>query len=62
MKKEFLNFKETLTLLNCSASTLYKLTSSKKVPFYKPTNGKLYFDKEEVLSWLTANQNPKEEN
>lgn len=51
MNKEFLNFKEAMTLLGISASTLYKLTSSKSIPFYKP-KGKIYFIKDELVEYV----------
>lgn len=49
--KEFLTFKEALELLNVSKSTLYKLTSSKKIPFYKP-KGKIYFKREQLVEYI----------
>lgn len=56
-ESEILNFNEVRALLNVSKSTLYKLTSSNSIPHYKPTNGKLYFKKVEVLDWITNQQN-----
>lgn len=35
-KNDFLGFKEAVTYLGISKSTLYKLTSSKQIRFYKP--------------------------
>lgn len=49
--KEFLTFKEALELLNVSKSTLYKLTSSKKISFYKP-KGKIYFKREQLVEYI----------
>ncbi len=51
-EKEFLNFKEILELLGVSRSTLYKLSASGKIPHYKPTGGKLFFKRTEVLDWV----------
>jgi excisionase family DNA binding protein len=53
-EKEILNFNEVRELLSVSKSTLYKLTSTNKIPHLKPTKGKLYFRKEDVLFWLTG--------
>lgn len=54
IEKEILNFDEVRALLNVSKSTLYKLTSSKLIPHFKPTKGKLYFKRDEVMLWLTG--------
>jgi excisionase family DNA binding protein len=35
-----------------SKSSLYKLCSQRKVPHYKPTNGRLLFKVEELLAWI----------
>jgi excisionase family DNA binding protein len=51
-KTEVLNFKEVQQLLGVSKSFLYKCTSQGKIPCYRPTNGKLFFKKDEVLEWL----------
>ncbi|MES2573351.1 MAG: helix-turn-helix domain-containing protein [Bacteroidota bacterium] len=55
--KDILNFKEVIEILGISKSALYKLTSGNKIPYYKPTNGKLYFKRHEVLDWITNQQN-----
>lgn len=49
---EVLSFKEVQQLLGVSKSYLYKCTSQGKIPCYRPTNGKLFFKKDEVLEWL----------
>lgn len=58
-EKEILNFNEVRELLGVSKSSLYKLTSTNKIPCFKPTNGKLYFKREQVLSWLTTEHDSK---
>jgi hypothetical protein len=35
---------------------LYRLTSTRQIPFYSPTGGKLYFNKEELDSWMLSNR------
>jgi len=56
-EKEFLNFKEVLELLCVSRSTLYKLSASGKIPHYKPTGGKLFFKRTELLNWIIQKSN-----
>lgn len=53
-EKEILNFNEVRELLGLSKSALYKLTSSNLIPHFKPTKGKLYFKREEIMLWLTG--------
>lgn len=55
LKKEILSFQEALQYLDLSESSLYKLTSDKKITFYKPNGGKLYFKKENLDSWMLQN-------
>jgi excisionase family DNA binding protein len=50
--KEILSAKETSKYLNISYSKLTKLTSLNLIPFYKPTNGILFFFKEELHLWI----------
>jgi len=60
-KKEILNFNEVRELLGVSKSTLYKLTSANKIPYLKPTNGKLFFKREEILLWLNQGDTHQEQ-
>jgi excisionase family DNA binding protein len=55
-KKEVFTFDETCHYLDISASHLYKLTSSEKIPCYQPNGKKLYFKKTEVDDWLLQNK------
>jgi len=50
--KQFLTSKEACEYLSISYSKLTKLTKEKKIPFYKPTNGHMYFSKEEIDNWI----------
>ena len=52
VRKELLTLAETSEFLNVSKSYLYKLTSSKKIPFYKPAGKLIYFLKSEVERWV----------
>ena len=54
-QKEVLTIDEVSILTGKSKSHLYKLTCSSLIPHYK--RGKhLYFDRQEILSWLKANR------
>lgn len=50
--KDVLSAKETSKYLNISYSKLTKLTSLNLIPFYKPTNGILFFFKQELHLWI----------
>lgn len=54
-KKEILSFEEARQFLNVSKSYLYKLTGQKLIKHYKPTNGKIFFKKEDLMNWLCSN-------
>lgn len=62
LKDNFINSKEVLTstevlsYLNISYSLLSKLTSAGLIPFYKPTNGLLFFFKDEIHQWIKENK------
>jgi excisionase family DNA binding protein len=51
MNKKFINLKQACELLNLSESTLYKRTSAKTIPFYKPA-GKLLFCPDELEDFV----------
>ncbi len=55
LNKQILNFEETTKYLNVSHSHLYKLTSQKKIPHYKPNGKRIYFDKKMLEDWLRNN-------
>jgi len=37
-------------------SYLYQLTSGKKIPHFKPTNGAVFFRRDELEEWLSRNR------
>ena len=47
-----LTLKEAAKFLDLSRSHLYKLTSERKIPHFKPNGKKIYFDKSELVQWL----------
>ena len=54
LQKDVLNLTEACTLLDLSASNVYKLTSTKSIPHYCPNGKKLYFDRTELTEWLKS--------
>jgi excisionase family DNA binding protein len=56
LNKETLNFKEAAMYLDVSRSHLYKLTSAKEIPHYKPRGKQVYFEKRELDKWLLQNR------
>ncbi len=46
---------EAAKFLNLSQSHLYKLTSERKIPHFKPSGNNIYFYKSELLQWLKRN-------
>ena len=47
-----LTLKEAAKFLDLSRSHLYKLTSERKIPHFKPNGKKIYFDKSKLVQWL----------
>ena len=52
MTKNLLCFKEAIEYLNVSDSFLYKMTSARKITFFKPSGKLIYFKKEDLDKWL----------
>lgn len=50
--KQILNFDDAMFLTGLSKSHLYKLTSARMIPYYKPTGKQIYFDRSEIEAWL----------
>lgn len=55
LKKSVLNIDEVSQYTGLSKSTLYKLTSSNKIPHYKKAKH-LFFDRKEIQMWLKSNR------
>ncbi len=49
--KPFLNIEEVSTFTEISKSTIYKLTSTRQIPYYKKAKN-LVFDRIEIEKWL----------
>lgn len=54
-QKEILTLEEVAQYTGLTKSQLYKLTSKKIIPHYKPTGKICYFKRSEVDAWLTSN-------
>ncbi|NDK56814.1 helix-turn-helix domain-containing protein [Pontibacter fetidus] len=54
-QKTVLNFDEAAAYTGLSKSYLYKLTSSARIPHFKPQGKHIYFNKLEVDMWLQRN-------
>lgn len=52
-QKEIFNFDEAAAYLSMSKSTLYKLTSKKEIPHYKP-NRFVFFERNELDNWIRS--------
>lgn len=55
LAKEVLSLEEASIYLDISRSTLYKMTSAKQIPHYKPNGKIIYFKKSELNSWMRQN-------
>jgi excisionase family DNA binding protein len=58
LNKDILNQNEAALYLGVSKSYLYKLTSSRTIPFYKPAMKLNYFSRAELDTWLLHNRLP----
>ena len=54
--KKVLNLKEVAKYIGYSESHLYKLTSTNRIPHSKPNGKGLFFDKDEIDTWLLTNR------
>ncbi|NQZ42706.1 MAG: helix-turn-helix domain-containing protein [Flavobacteriaceae bacterium] len=59
--KPILTFKEACSYCGMSTSKMYKHTSGREIPFYKPEGKKIYFLREELDKWLLRNRVPTNE-
>jgi len=49
-----MNAQEASEFLGIKLSTLYHMTSKRKLPFYKLTGGKLSFMKSDLIEWVKS--------
>lgn len=55
-QKRVFNFDELADYTGLSRSYLYKLTSSGLIPHSKPNGKHIYFEKDEIDTWLLRNR------
>jgi excisionase family DNA binding protein len=60
-QKSVLTFDEAVSYTGFSRSYLYKLTSTSKIPCYKPQGKMIFFDRLLLDQWLLRNQAVSEE-
>jgi excisionase family DNA binding protein len=53
---DVLNVDDLCLLLGTTRKNVYRMTSEKQIPFYKPLRGKIYFKREEIEAWLLRNR------
>ena len=51
--KNILTVEEVINYTGFSQKTIYKLTSTRAIPHYKPSGRKLFFKKDEIDKWIT---------
>lgn len=56
INKKVLNIDELAQYTRMSKPYLYKLTCKNKIPYSKPNGKTLFFDKEEIDTWLLTNR------
>ena len=56
LEKNVLGIDDVALLTGLSKSHIYKLTSKKQIPCYKPNDKLMYFDKREVEDWMRQNR------
>ena len=54
--KNVLTVDDVVILTSLSASTIYKMTCTQQIPFYKPNGKSIFFDKKEIEDWLRRNR------
>ena len=52
--KEILTLEEAAIFLGISKSCLYKMTHNQVVPFFKPNNELVYFERSELIKWIRS--------
>ena len=55
-EKVILSISEVASYTGYKESYLYKLCSQRKIPHFKPFGGRIFFDKNDIISWLTKNR------
>jgi excisionase family DNA binding protein len=56
IKEKPIRISKVMELTGYSRSYIYKLTHWKKIPYYRPTNGQLFFYESEIMNFLSRNR------
>ena len=54
--KEVLTVEEASRFMDIARSSLYKMTSDRSIPFYRPNGKLIYFEKSDLLAWMRSNR------
>ena len=54
--KEVLSVEEASRFMDIARSSLYKMTSDRSIPFYRPNGKMIYFEKADILAWIRKNR------
>ena len=54
--KEVLTLQEAAQYMGIARSSLYKMTSNQAIPFYRPNGKLIFFDKDDILTWIRKNR------
>lgn len=54
--KEIMSLEECAEYTGLKKSTLYQLTSQKKIPHFKPNGHRIFFRRADILQWLQSNR------
>lgn len=56
MTKNYLTIDEACTELGISRKTMYDYTHRRVIPYFKPTKKRIYFKREDIVSFMTRNR------
>ena len=59
--KEVLTVEEASRFMDIARSSLYKMTSDRSIPFYRPNGKMIYFEKADILAWMRRNRTVSQE-
>jgi excisionase family DNA binding protein len=54
--KTMLSVNEAAEYMGLSLSSMYKLTHRRELPIYKPSGGKVYFKKEDIIAYQSRHR------
>lgn len=60
LQKEVLTIEELSLYTGYTIDYIYKMVHQNIIPYSKPNNKKLFFEKKKVVAWLTSNSNTPE--